>query len=298
LKLADGSSRFQSDGLMVWGTHMAEVHPRFDDLHFGAPEASSELTLIHIIGLDYVRHRLGRDNPHARRAVAAADRAIARVVETVERLGLVERTTFIVTGDHGGVDVHTALLPNVWLREAGLVSSSAADSWRVHFYASGGSAFLRLQASTDSVDGAHTLASVRAMLDRLPQGVRSLFQLIERAELNALGADPEASIALGATAGVVFSADQNGPAIQAAHGAGHGYLPGLSEMMTGFLASGAGVHPGAVVPLLPPLPGHILRLRSHRLGSILIRQIPRAFCLRPLSPCELLKALRFESCIE
>jgi hypothetical protein len=209
------------------------------------------LTLMHIIGLDHVGHRLGLDNPRARRAVAAADRAIARVLETVERLGLVERTTFVVTGDHGSVDVHTALLPNVWLREAGLVSSPAANPWRVRFHASGGSAFLRLQASADSADGAQTVASVRAMLDQLPQGVRALFKVIERAELTSLGADPEAPIALGATAGVVFSADERGPAIQAAHGAGHGYLPSLSEMMTGFVASGAGVHPGAVVPLLP-----------------------------------------------
>jgi hypothetical protein len=209
------------------------------------------LTLMHIIGLDHVRHRLGLDNPRARRAVAAADRAIARVLETVEHLGLVERTTFVVTGDHGSVDLHTALLPNVWLLEAGLVSSSATDSWGARFHASGGSAFLRLQASVDSADGAHTLASVRTMLDRLPQGVQALFKVIERAELNTLGADPAASVALAAMAGVVFSADQHGLAIQAAHGAGHGYLPVLSEMMTGFLASGAGVHPGTVVPLLP-----------------------------------------------
>lgn len=209
------------------------------------------LTLMHIIGLDHVSHRLGHDNPRARRAVAAADRAIARVLESIERLGLVQRTTLVVTGDHGSVDVHTALLPNVWLREAGVISSSAPGSWRVRFHASGGSAFLRLQAPVDSAEGAHTLASVRAMLDRLPQGIRTLFKVIERAELNGLGADPEASLALAATAGVVFSTDQDGPAIQAAHGAGHGYLPVLSEMMTGFLASGAGVHPGTVVPLLP-----------------------------------------------
>jgi len=99
------------------------------------------LMLVHNIGLDHVRHRLGRDNPRARRAVAAADRALARVVESVERLDLLDRTTFVVTGDHGSVDVHTALLPNVWLREAGLtLAHHDADAWRVYFHASGGSA--------------------------------------------------------------------------------------------------------------------------------------------------------------
>jgi hypothetical protein len=39
--------------------------------------------------------------------------------------------------------------------------------------------------------------------------------------------------------------------VQAAHGAGHGYHPALDEMMTGFVAAGAGVRPGAVVPVMP-----------------------------------------------
>lgn len=77
------------------------------------------LMLVHIIGLDHVRHRLGLDNAWARRAVAAADRAVGRVLEVVERSGLLDRATFVITGDHGSVDVHTALRPNIWLRQAG-----------------------------------------------------------------------------------------------------------------------------------------------------------------------------------
>jgi hypothetical protein len=208
------------------------------------------LLLVHAIGLDHVRHRLGRDNARARRAVAAADRAIARIVETVERLGLVERTTFVVTGDHGSVDVHTALLPNVWLREAGLMPHRpTADSWRVAFHASGGSAFLRLQAQDGgSMD---MLPAVRTMLEKLPQGVRTLFRVVERAELDRLGTEPNAPLALAAVAGVVFSPEREGPSTQAAHGAGHGYLPTLPDMMTGFVAAGAGVRAGAVIPMMP-----------------------------------------------
>jgi hypothetical protein len=78
-----------------------------------------------------------------------------------------------------------------------------------------------------------------------------MFRVIERAELDALGADPDAPIALAANPGVVFSPDRVGNATQAAHGAGHGYDPRLGEMMTGFLAAGAGVRRGAVVPLMP-----------------------------------------------
>ncbi len=206
------------------------------------------LMLVHVVGRDHVTHRLGRENPAALRAVAAADRAVARIVETVERLGLFERVTFVVTGDHGSVDVHTTLLPNVWLRDAGLLGGSGgAGAWRAAFHASGGSAFLRIHPSAPT----GTLESARALLGALPAGVRALFRIVERPELDALGADPDASLALTAVPGVVFSPDGEGPPTQAAHGAGHGYHPDVPDMMTGFIAAGAGIRAGAVVPLLP-----------------------------------------------
>ena len=66
-----------------------------------------------------------------------------------------------------------------------------------------------------------------------------------------LGADPDAPLALAAIPGVVFSPDLEGPSMQAADGAGHGYHPALDDMTTGFLAAGAGVRTGAVVPIMP-----------------------------------------------
>ncbi len=219
------------------------------------------LMLVHLIALDHVAHRLGRDNPIALRAVAAADRAIARIVETVERLGLQERVTFIVTGDHGSVDVHTTLLPNVWLRDAGLLEpSDPNDEWRAFFRASGGSAFLCIHPSAK----VGTLAAARAMLEALPRGVRALFRVVERSELDALGADPDALFALTALPGVVFSAAREGESAQVAHGAGHGYHPEMPDMMTGFLAAGAGIRAGAVIPLLPMQ--HVAPLVAKLLG--------------------------------
>lgn len=206
------------------------------------------LMLLHAIGLDHVRHRLGIENPMALRAVAAADRALARVVETVERLGLVDRTTFIVTGDHGAVDVHTTLLPNAWLRDAGLLSNGPGESWTAAFHASGGSAFLRIHPSEPAQ---RVLGSVLNLLAALPAGVRAMFTIVDRAELDRLGAEPDAALALAARPGVVFSHDRNGDPIQAAHGAGHGFHPEMREMLTGFIAAGAGVRPRAVVPMLP-----------------------------------------------
>lgn len=207
------------------------------------------LLLVHVIGLDHVRHRLGRDNPRARRAVAAADRALARIVEAVERLSLRDRTTFVVVGDHGAVDLHTALCPNVWLRDA-RGARTDTRAWPTSFLASGGSAFLRPHAGAPR-DPATIASDVRETLSALPGALRALFRVVERAELDALGADPEALLALAAVAGVAFLSTHEGLAVRAIHGAGHGYHPEVPDMTTGFVAAGAGVRAGTVVPLLP-----------------------------------------------
>ena len=119
------------------------------------------------------------------------------------------------------------------------------------------------------------LAAVRATLDALPHGVRALFRIMERPELDRLGAEPEAPLALAAIPGVIFSPDREGPATRAAHGAGHGYDPALNEMVTGFVAAGAGIRAGAVVPLLPlehvaPLIAALLQLELPDIDGTLL----------------------------
>ena len=156
----------------------------------------------------------------------------------------------MITGDHGSVDVHTALCPNMWLKQADLTDGSeGAPVSTVAFLASGGAALLRLSGATGDTE--RVLPKVRAVSDALPPGVRALFRVVERQELDALGADPQSALALAAVPGVVFLSDFSGAAVRAAHGAGHGYHPELPEMATGFVAAGAGIRPGAVIPMLP-----------------------------------------------
>ncbi len=206
------------------------------------------LMTVHLIETDHFQHEDGRDSAQVRRAVAAVDRAIAQMWEAAEAVGMLDRTTFVITGDHGHVDLHTQLAPNVWLAEAGLVPATAQDAetgrgdWRAVFHTTGASAFLHLRDTDDreAVDRA------RAALEALPAGVRDLFRIIERAELDTLGAAPEAAFALDLAPGIHVTGSTRGPAIRPADGATHGYLPSTPGMATGFVASGAGIRQGAV----------------------------------------------------
>jgi predicted AlkP superfamily pyrophosphatase or phosphodiesterase len=206
------------------------------------------LLLMHLIGTDHMQHERGRNNPMTRRAVGAADRAIGQVVETVERLGMRDRVAIVVCGDHGSTNRHTQLRPNAWLVAAGLMADREdRGDWRATFHADGGSAFLRLRDPHDTF----AAAQVRRVLDELRPGVRRLFRIVERAELDALGADPQAVFALAAMPGIELSDLPSPPDVQPVHGATHGYHPDEPEMRTGFVGAGAGFRPGAAAPLMP-----------------------------------------------
>lgn len=163
------------------------------------------------------------------------------------------------------------------------------------FIAAGGSAFLYPTPFSDAwppcdslrldKDRARRLlllaGQVTAALNKLPPDKRSLFRILDRRELDRLGADSGAILALAAVPGLVFSgavkaagAVNNGPGTQiqqnplegvfiAAHGGHHGYDPNIPEMYTGFIACGAGIRMGGVVAELcetdiPPLVAALL----------------------------------------
>ncbi len=200
------------------------------------------LLAVHLIASDHFQHQDGRESDLARRAVGAADRGVGAIVDAAERAGILERTAFVITGDHGFVDIHTVLAPNVWLAGAGL-RSTAPDrgDWRATFHTEGGGATLMLRDPTDRA----TAERVHALIDALPAKVRKLFRVVARPELDAIGADPRAPFALAAALGISFTEEADGVAIRPATGGQHGYFPSdFPQIRTGFVGWGAGFRAG------------------------------------------------------
>ena len=203
------------------------------------------LLALHLVGVDHFEHEDGRDSYRVRRSIAVADTAIGQLLEAVERAKILERTAFVVTGDHGFVVAHTRLRPNAWLAAAGLQQPSKAlgdrGSWRATFHSDTGSAFLFLRDPNDTA----AVEQVRSILDAQPAAVKRLFRVLDRAELDAAGADPQAALAISAALGVAISGDADREPVGPADGGHHGYFPtDFPEIYTGFLAWGAGVRRG------------------------------------------------------
>ena len=202
---------------------------------------------IHIGLTDHFEHEQGRDGDKVRSAVVGVDVALKTIFDAVEMAGLKDSTTFIITGDHGFVDIHTQDNPNVMLAGLGLYNDADKGSWKAYFQASGGSAFLHLRDPKDKA----TLDKINKALGNLPQGTKKLFHVVNKTELTAAQGDPNAALALAAYQGISFGATGKGNLLTAAKGGTHGYMPtDFKEIQTGFVVFGPGIKQGVVLPLI------------------------------------------------
>jgi hypothetical protein len=119
------------------------------------------------------------------------------------------------------------------------------SDWQATFFALGGCAFLRVQKPV-----AKNSAAVHRVLENLPRGTREMFRLVERAELDQLGSDPDAPFALAALPGFVLDPRAEPPDQHANPGMSHGHHPEQPDMNTGLVAAGAGIRAGAGAPIL------------------------------------------------
>jgi len=216
---------------------------------------------LHLVTVDHFAHEQGRDGDKVRAAVAGVDHALKTIMEAVDKAGLKESTTFIITGDHGFVDIHTALSPNVLLAQAGLYDPKSGKNPKAYFHTAGGSAFLHLADKNDT----KTLNKVVELLNQLPANQRAMFTIKDRKALDAIGADPNAVLALAPMQGYTCSGASTGNFLRAASGGTHGFFPDFKEIQTGFVAFGKGIKKGVVVPEMglidiAPLVSNLLQL--------------------------------------
>ncbi|WP_214071867.1 ectonucleotide pyrophosphatase/phosphodiesterase [Mucilaginibacter sp. dw_454] len=211
---------------------------------------------VHLAEVDETGHDYGRDADSVRLAAASVDRAIGDILETVQRSNMKDSTAIIIVGDHGFSTIHTVFRPNMLIKNV-----------PAKFTAAGGSAFL-YASQPGTRANRDIIKAVTDSLNQLPKDKRQLFRIIDRKELDQMGADSSALMALTGFSGTVFSGamakakiTDHGPGtlIQQnplegvfipAHGGHHGFDPRQLDMYTGFIAAGAGINKGKEIPEL------------------------------------------------
>jgi predicted AlkP superfamily pyrophosphatase or phosphodiesterase len=207
------------------------------------------LLALHLLNLDSTHHRHGPKSPPGYTAAALADAMVGRILGAVEEAGLRDRTAVFVVADHGFSAVTRSLRPNAVLRREGLlkVEGRGLASARVHVIPEGGIGMVYL---TDPGSAEQDRAAVR----RLFLGAEGIAAVLGpedfgRYHLPRPGDHPGmADLILVARDGYAVSGDATGDVLvvpaEVTTGA-HGYLSTEPKMNALFVASGAGIVPGA-----------------------------------------------------
>ena len=107
------------------------------------------LALLHLINVDHVQHLDGPRSPGAYAAIKTVDEQVRAVWETLRR-DYPDRATLLIVSDHGFAAIEQLLLPNVLLRQAGLVEAEGnrVSGGAVRLVVQGGSALVYILDDT------------------------------------------------------------------------------------------------------------------------------------------------------
>jgi predicted AlkP superfamily pyrophosphatase or phosphodiesterase len=237
-------------------------------------QARPNLLLLHLVQTDYFQHRVGREGAEVKTAVARVDAHVGTIRRALMDAGLADSSVMIVTGDHGFEDVHRVVHPNVLLTRAGLRDCpEPGDRWRAIAYIAGGSAAVLVNPPGDAATATAAEAALRAEAG-------DAYTIVSRAELDALGALPNAAFALAAPPGYAMGSGCRGSLLVSGSGGQHGFLPSHPRMPTGFIAAGAGVRTGVSLERVrlidvAPTVARLLRIEAPPVEGRVLEEILR-----------------------
>lgn len=243
------------------------------------------LLLFHLLALDSIQHRYGPRTPAATVTMARLDSQVARLVTTIEETGMMPSTTVFVLSDHGFKSVKKHILPNVALREAGLVTldGGKVTSTEVYTVAEGGTALVYVTAPDP--DGGLLRRARQAL-----SGLEGIDKVVEPAEYGSYGlpqpsVDPQAgALFLSAKNGYAFSGGATGEntVVDAPEGSlgTHGYVSTDSDIQALFIAAGRGIKPGVTLKTVDnldvaPTAARLLGVQMNNLDGKVLTQILR-----------------------
>lgn len=151
-----------------------------------------DILFLHPANIDDYRHKTGLFNDRVRLGVEETDRWIGELMETLEAEGELENTNFVLTSDHGQLDVKRTINLNIIFARQGLIQKGedgSLQSWDAWCQSGGLSAMIYLK---DPLDKA-CYEKVYALLNHLKEegiyGISQVFTEREARERYHLGGE-------------------------------------------------------------------------------------------------------------
>jgi len=199
-----------------------------------------DLLLVHFVHYDQLAHKFGPTSPEALAAIERTDEEIGRFRNSFLED---ESPTLVVLSDHGFVPVEREAAPLSVLAEEGLFDKEADGAPKLRklgaVHAGGSFAVYWLEEPSPT-----ERASLRRAVKRLLEA-GALQEVVDRARLESLSADPDAEISLDAAPGVYFSDRFEGPLVRdtVKDRGTHGQLPTRPGLGAAFIAAGPDISP-------------------------------------------------------
>lgn len=242
------------------------------------------LLLLHLVEPDHAQHASGPRSPDAYWAASYADDRVRDVVEAIETEGLRHRTAVFVVSDHGFVAYTRTLHPNVHLRKAGLLTLEAGkpSPRQAYALAQGGACFVYV---LDRDRRAPLLSNLKSFF-HTQEGIQAIFEEREfpRLGLPTPDQDPRMpDLILAAKEGFTFSDAATGDTLITSSPTpkgSHGHLPDEPALHGVLVAWGAGIRPGARLPVVhavdvAPTAARLLGLRIENADGRVLEEMLR-----------------------
>ncbi len=215
------------------------------------------LLMMHLLNTDAINHMNGPGSFASFTALSYADRLVGDVVQAVKDSGLQDSTTIFVATDHGFKKVQKVIFPNVVLKKAGHLKAltTSITQCEVAAMAEGGLCFVYV---TDPARRAELLPGLKELFAKT-EGVSKVLDgndgptlgMPTPAENQGMG-----DLILYAKDGYAFKdgvagEDDVGPSPN--YLGTHGYINSDPELDGIFIASGAGIKKGVVIPRMANL---------------------------------------------
>ena len=211
-----------------------------------------DLTLIHLVDMDSMRHRYGVRSAQAQHALQRLDRRVAQIVQATKDAGTYDHTNFVLLGDHYQINVQKMIHLNMLFAHHGWLKPLAGkttyrDNWQVTAKTCDGETYVYTRGGVDT-----------GQLKQLIAGVEGIERIYDGAAAVKLGADPRCTFLVEAKPGYYFTDEVNRPAIVERvdpdslgtpdrYQGVHGYGPNQPNYFTTAVFVGSDVNAGATV---------------------------------------------------
>lgn len=162
------------------------------------------LLAMHLVAVDYLRHGFGVWSKEADDALDVYNDSILEVIDATKKAGTYDDTIFVITTDHGLVDVNTNVYINNILEKNGFITREEGNiEYTAYSQSTGLGAFIYVKNNDEIV-----INKVQSLFENLSKDKKyGIDKVFTKEELRSLNADESYAFALEAKTGFSFKDD-------------------------------------------------------------------------------------------